>query len=176
MTTQTATANLTPQKAIVTAAYTTHRQRVWGYIVKRIGHAADAEDLTQELFLRLMEQTTLLSEQTLIAYIYSIAHNLVIDYLRRHARSQRAAAYFAVHAPRSTRNTEEQVAVNELEALEAESVARMPRRKAEVYLLYIHEHRSVDEIALTLGLSRRTVENHIFAARIDLRTMLREAL
>lgn len=164
------------QDALITAAYNERRGQIEGYILKRIGCKAIAEDLTHEVFLRLLEQTTLLTSQTLVALIYTIARNLVIDHMRRHACSRRAKAYFAEHAPRSTYNTEQMVHCNELEAIEQRSLARMSPRKAEVYLLYIHENRTLEEISTQLGLSRRTVENHIFAARIDVREAMRYAL
>lgn len=164
------------QDELILKAYLSRRDAIRGYILKRIGNYADSEDLTQDVFARLLEYNTLLTEQTLPSFIYTIARNQVIDYLRRHACSRRAAEYFFVHSHRSIRNTEEQIAVNELERLEEQSVAAMSPRKAKVYLLYVHENRSVDEISESLQLSRRTVENHIFSARVDLREALRCAL
>ena len=167
---------LNAQKDLLTKVYVERRGQIMGYIRKRIGLTAESEDLTQEVFLRLIEHPTLLVEETLTRYIYATARNLVIDYLRRHASSRRAQEYFAQHAPHATRCTEEQIAANELETLEAESIRQMSPRKAEVYLLYIHENQPIDQIASTLGLSRRTVENYIFSARIELRETLRHAL
>ncbi len=164
------------QDELIASAYLCRRDAIRGYILKRIGNIADSEDLTQDVFTRLLEYNTLLTEQTLPSFIYTIARNHVIDYLRRHACSRRAAEYFFIHSNRSTRNTEEQIAVNELESLEQQSIAQMSPRKAKVYLLYVHENRSVDEISESLQLSRRTVENHIFSARVDLREALRCAL
>lgn len=167
---------LNAQKDLLAKVYMERRGQIMGYIRKRIGLAAESEDLTQEVFLRLIERPALLVEETLARYIYATARNLVIDYLRRHASSRRAQEYFAQHAPHATRCTEEQIAANELEALEAESIRQMSPRKAEIYLLYIHENQPIDQIASTLGLSRRTVENHIFSARIEVRDALRHAL
>lgn len=164
------------QDALISATYGKMRGAVCGYILKRIGNAADSEDLAQDVFVRLLECNTLLTEQTLPNFIYTIARNHVIDYLRRHARSRMAAEYFSRRGMSSTRNTEERVAANELERLERESISRMSPRKAEIYVLYVHENRSVDDISTELQLSRRTVENHIFAARRELRTALRCAL
>jgi RNA polymerase sigma-70 factor (ECF subfamily) len=167
---------LNAQKDLLAKVYVERRGQIMGYIRKRIGLVAESEDLTQEVFLRLIERPALLVEETLARYIYATARNLVIDYLRRHASSRRAQEYFAQHAPHATRCTEEQIAANELEALEAESIRQMSPRKAEIYLLYIHENQPIDQIASTLRLSRRTVENHIFSARIEVRDALRHAL
>ncbi|MDE5636567.1 MAG: sigma-70 family RNA polymerase sigma factor [Alistipes sp.] len=164
------------QDELIARTYEKMRDAIRGYILKRIGNAADSEDLAQDVFVRMLECNTLLTEQTLLNFTYTIARNHVIDYLRRHARSRRAAEYFSCRAAASVRNTEERIAADELERLEEESIARMSPRKAEIYVLYVHENRSVDDISGSLGLSRRTVENHIFAARQDLRSALRCAL
>ncbi|MBO5187782.1 MAG: sigma-70 family RNA polymerase sigma factor [Alistipes sp.] len=169
-------AGKTSQRDLVATLYLERRAQIQGYIMRHIGYEAEAEDITEEVFLRLCEHSTLLTPVTLVTFAYSIARNLVIDYLRRHIRSRRAMAYFSTHAPRCTHNTEEQIIFNELETLEHASIARMPRKKAQIYQLYMHESQTVDEIATRLGLSRRTIENHIFSARIDLREALRCAL
>ncbi len=161
------------QDNLIAEAYRSSQAALCGYICKRIGSHADAEDLTQEVFVRLLEYNTLLNETTVVRLLYSIARNLVIDYLRRHARSRAAAEYFFVHARRASCDTEERVAAAEVTALESGELARMSHRRAQVYALCVHDGCAVDEAATSLALSRRTVENHLFAARQQMRQALR---
>ena len=104
--------------------------------------------------------------------VYKVARNRVIDYLRHHACREAARAYFQAHALRVSRCTEERVMSNELERLEAEAIARMPARKARVFILYVHQGQSVEAISEKLHISSRTVENHIVRARCELRKKL----
>lgn len=144
---------------------------LYGFICKRIGwdRTEDAEDLVQDTFLHLLSCRTPLDGDRLVRFIYTVAKNQVIDYLRHHACIVAARSFFQEHARRVSHNTEEMVAAHELERLEKESLDRMPRRKAQVYALYTHEGKSVQEISCQLALSRRTVENHIFRARSEIR-------
>lgn len=164
------------QDDLIAEAYRSSRAALCGYIYKRIGSRADAEDLTQEVFVRLLEYTTLLNGRTVLRLLYSIARNMVVDYLRRHARSRAAAEYFFVHARRSSCDTEERVAAAEVLALESCELARMSQRRSQVYALCVHDGCAVDEAAAALALSRRTVENHLFAARQQMRRALRNCV
>ena len=66
--------------------YDTHAPRVFRYIYHRLGDRALAEDLTSEVFVRYLHART--TPDTLIAFLYRIAHNLVVDYLRRNPPAQ----------------------------------------------------------------------------------------
>ncbi len=65
--------------------YDRYAPRIYAYIYRRLGDAALAEDLTGELFLRVLR--AIRNEQTwrgsFVAWLYRIAHNLVVDHLRR---------------------------------------------------------------------------------------------
>ena len=147
---------------------------LFGYICKRIGwdRTEDAEDLVQDTFLHLLSCKSPLAGERLVRFIYKVAKNQVIDYLRHHACIDAARSYFQDHARKDSCCTDEDVAARELIRLEKESLDRMPRKKAQVYALYVHEGKSVQEISAQLALSRRTVENHIFRARSEIREYL----
>ena len=54
------------------------------YINARVGNQADAEDILQDVFLRVHQRLdSLRSEENLRAWIFRVAHNAVIDHLRR---------------------------------------------------------------------------------------------
>ena len=129
---------------------------LFGYICKRIGwdRTEDAEDLVQDTFLHLLSCKSPLAGERLVRFIYKVAN------------------YFQDHAPKVSCCTDEDVAAHELRRLEKESLDRMPRKKAQVYALYVHEGKSVQDISAQLALSRRTVENHIFRARSEIREYL----
>ena len=173
--TVTETQHIARQDARIAEAYQKWYGALFGYICKRIGwdRTEDAEDLVQETFLHLLLCTTPLEGERLMRFVYKVASNQVIDYLRHHAHIEAARMYFMEHAQPATSCTEEQVAVNELERLEQESLSKMSRKKAQVYVLYVHQGKSVSEISSLMTLSRRTVENHIFRARCDIREYLK---
>lgn len=163
------------QDELIAHAYEQWRGAVLGYVLRRIGRErhSDAEDLVQDAFLQLLSYDTVLMGEQIRSLLYKVARNLVIDYLRHHACTVAAQEYFQGHANRVSRCTEEEIAADELERLESETIARMPGKKARVFILYVHEGKSVKEISESLHISARTVENHIFRARCDIRETIK---
>ncbi len=157
------------QDPLIAETYMQMREPLKGYIRRRIDAPAVVEDLMQETFARILEYNTLLDARTLVRLVYTVARNLIVDYLRRHARSRVAQEYFARHAPRSSNRTADEIDLHELERTEERCLVGMSPRRAQIYRLYIQQGRSVEEISENLSLSRRTVENHIFTARSEMR-------
>ncbi len=160
------------QDDLIASVYENSRSLICGYIRKRIGCSSEAEDMTQDVFCRLLDCNYFLNEDTIMYFIFSIARNLVIDWLRHHARREAAADYFFVHSVRESNRTEEEVAARELKAMEMQAIAKLPRRRQQVYCLCVLYGHSAQDVADRLQLSRRTVENHLFAARAGIRAAI----
>jgi RNA polymerase sigma-70 factor (ECF subfamily) len=65
--------------------YNRYAPRIYAYIYRRVGKAALAEELTGELFLRVLRaiRNDHAWGDSFIAWLYRIAHNLVVDHYRR---------------------------------------------------------------------------------------------
>ena len=65
--------------------YDRYAAKMYAYIYRRAGDAAQAEDLTSELFLRVLQavQNERAWRDSFVAWLYRIAHNLVVDTYRR---------------------------------------------------------------------------------------------
>lgn len=68
----------------VAALYDRYAPELYRYIYQRLGAKAIAEDLTAEVFVRVLGMTRAPDDWR--AYLYRIAHNLVVDYFRKHPR------------------------------------------------------------------------------------------
>ncbi|MSQ33535.1 MAG: sigma-70 family RNA polymerase sigma factor [Dehalococcoidia bacterium] len=70
--------------------FETHYERIVRYIAARIGKGEDAEDLASQVFVRAVEALDSYEERGLPmqAWLFRIAHNLVVDFLRRGAHRQ----------------------------------------------------------------------------------------
>jgi RNA polymerase sigma-70 factor (ECF subfamily) len=68
--------------------YERYFDRIYRYVYIKIGDATEAEDLTEQVFLKMIESIDKFEWQgtTFAAWLYRIAHNLIIDAHRRHAR------------------------------------------------------------------------------------------
>ena len=64
--------------------YDQYAPKMYAYIYRRVGDAALAEDLTSELFLRLLKaiQNGTEWQHPFVGWLYRVAHNLVVEYYR----------------------------------------------------------------------------------------------
>lgn len=65
-------------------------ERVVRYIFARIGHRDEAEDLASEVFVKALRSLGSYEERGLpmLAWVFRIAHNLVVDHLRKTSKKQ----------------------------------------------------------------------------------------
>ena len=68
---------------LIEDSYTNYHHSVYLYIYYRIAHKEEAEDLAQDVYVRLMDYDRMLCAETIKYFIFTIARNLVTDYLRR---------------------------------------------------------------------------------------------
>jgi RNA polymerase sigma-70 factor (ECF subfamily) len=73
--------------------YDLYVDKVYRYLYYKVGHPVEAEDLTETVFLRVLEALPRFSWKNVpfSAWVFSIARNLVIDHYRRRARRTEVA-------------------------------------------------------------------------------------
>ena len=145
-----------------------HLRRVFLQIYRVVGNVADAQDLTQETFIKaLQHQEQLKDEQKAAHWLSRIATNTAIDFLRR---SGRATFCEIEHAPDGHWETPEQELLRgeHREYLEDGLRLLSPRERAALMLRDV-EGLPAEDVARQLNCSKATVRSHIANARIKLR-------
>ena len=158
---------------IITCSYEEYHQVILNYITYRIAHRYEAEDLTQDVFVRLMDYKQMLRPDTVKYFLFTIARNIVIDYIRRYYKKQEIDGYLYDTMSASTNETEEKIIGDDLMAMERMRLATMPKQRRLIYTLNRFEGKASPEIAGELNLSCRTVENHLLIGRCDMREFFR---
>jgi RNA polymerase sigma-70 factor (ECF subfamily) len=134
----------------------------------------DARDVAQMVFLRVWEQLDRYDEKySFNTWLYRIATNLAIDFLRS-SKSRERAHGATLHV---VRQREEASNGDASRAAEDGEVARLFRRASErltgkqkaAFVLREMEDKDTSEIAAILGCGESTVRNHLFNARRILR-------
>ena len=161
---------------LITDSYQNYHRSVYLYILYKIGKDEDAKDLAQDVFLRLMDYKQMLRPETIKYFIFSICRNLVIDYLRRHYKMQEITSYFLNQLPTSTNDVESQIIANDISTCEQERVLRLPMQRRKIYVMSRFRHKSSADISDCLGLSVRTVENHLFISRKEIREYIQQCI
>ncbi len=161
---------------LIAHAYETYCDRLTGFFQCRINDEETSRDLTQEVFMRLLEYSRYIYESQLENFIYTIARNLVNDYLRRYYVRREYDRYYQDYMPVADNSMENSVIAGDLERFEAECVSSLPRQRAAVYRLKRYEELSAREITDRLGMSVRTVENHYYMGLRQVREVMSECI
>ena len=146
------------------------------YIYYKIGNKEEAEDLVQDTFVRLMEYKQMLCEETVQSFIFTIARNLVTDYLRRYYKRREINVYLLETTVTYNNNVESRIVADDLARREKHRMSLLSPQRRVIYRMNRYEEKTVPEIALKLQLSLRTVENHLFAGRKEVREYMRQCI
>ena len=145
-----------------------HLRRIFVQIYRIVGNVADAQDLTQEAFIKaLQHQEQLKDEQKAAHWLSRIATNTAIDFLRRNSR----ATFCEIEeAPESHAESPEQLLLRSEHRSYLEDGLRLlsPREKAALILRDV-EGLPAEEVARRLDCSKATVRSHIANARTKFR-------
>ncbi len=160
----------------IAEAYRQHHQHVHDYIYHRVHDWELANDFTQDVFLRLFDYKLMLRVETIKNFIFTIAHNLLVDHWRRHALRQAYNSYIYDYSALAAENTESKVMANELLSLEQSALAAMPAKRRKVYMLSRFEGATIPEISQALQISTRTTESHLFSSRKFVRQYIKECI
>jgi RNA polymerase sigma-70 factor, ECF subfamily len=145
-----------------------HLRRITIQIYRIVGNIADAQDLTQEAFIKaLQHEEQLKDEQKAAHWLSRIATNTAIDFLRRNGRTTFCEIS---DAPESHSETPEQLLLRSEQRNYLEDGLRLlsPRERAALLLRDV-EGLPAEEVAQRLNCSKATVRSHIANARIKFR-------
>lgn len=146
------------------------------YFLRRVDNRAEAEDLTQDVFKRLLTSDAS-GVQSAEAYVFRVASNLLADRARR---SKVRNDYLHTSAHTDERNIEwidpSRIASNH-EAIDVlvASISALPKRTREIFVLYRFEGMSQDEIAESIGVSKSAVKKHVAKALRHLVVQMRDS-
>jgi RNA polymerase sigma-70 factor, ECF subfamily len=147
-------------------------RRVFLLIYRIVGNVADAQDLTQEAFIKALQRHDQLKDLEKAAHWLSrIASNTAIDFLRRSGRVNFSELEDVPEPFISSReeSVEQRLLRNERrETLEA-GLEVLTSRERTALLLRDVEDLSAEEVAAHLNCSKATVRSHIANARVKLR-------
>ena len=134
--------------------YLEYREKVFRYVRGKVASTADAEDVTSEIFLKVLSSLDSYDEEkaTLSTWIYTITHNTVCNYYRE--RSKRALS-IDENAPGSCTD-DGVVAEIENEILKenlAIALETLTEREQDIIVLYYYHEIPLRDIAIKMGIT-----------------------
>lgn len=154
--------------------YDRYEARIYSYIYRRTGNESLAEDLTAQVFLKMLEaiRNDKGWRSSFSGWLYRIAHNAVIDYYRQRDRQQQVSLEDTLTTTASDHNP---VVMAEA-SLDAErlrsAISRLTDEQAEVVTLRFLEGYSIGEVALMLDKTEGSIKALQYRAVTTLRQLL----
>ncbi len=165
----------------------THQHRVIGTVAKMLGDDSDAEDIAQQVFIRLWKSAGRYEPTAkFTTWLFKITRNLVFNELRRRKRHPATSldrpldasepertlqiADSSVKAPDTT------LLDDEMQAAIQRAIDELPETQRMAIVLRRYEDISYEEIGEILDLSVPAVKSVLFRARTELREKLKQYL
>jgi RNA polymerase sigma-70 factor (ECF subfamily) len=165
-----------------------YKNRVYSFISRMIGPGEDAEDLTQEVFVKAyINIRSFQSRASLNTWLFRIATNICIDHQRRRRRGG-IGTVSMTHDDRNDDSDGERelpddrfeparlLLNSELGARIEEALQTLPEKMRTVVLLYDIEGLPYEEISQIVDCPLGTVKSRLFNARVALRDKLKDYL
>lgn len=165
--------------------YRRHELRVFRYLVRNLRNHAVAEDALQETWFAVAREAAKFQATSarFTTWLFSIAHNRMIDALRAARRTveweaAEQAAPLAVATANGPGIGEPYTATLASEQWDAllRALAMLPEEQREAFLLQQEAELSVEEIAAVCGCNFETAKSRLRYARSKLRELLQDRL
>jgi RNA polymerase sigma-70 factor (ECF subfamily) len=148
--------------------------KVKGFINGFVKSSSDAEELAEDVFVNLWQNREAIDpDRNFNTYVYVSARNATMNFLRKkYVRDSFVADQMKV-GEEAYVQTEELIVAHEVDRLVDMVLMKMPAQRKAIYELNRREGLSNEEIAARLGLSKKTVENHMSLALGEIKNVVR---
>jgi RNA polymerase sigma-70 factor (ECF subfamily) len=152
--------------------YLERRVNLVRFFAARCGSLTAAEDLAQELYVKLATRDRTITAENPVALIYRVATNVMLDRARGEIRAgaRDAAWRRSAHATIGGEDVAEEPPADEAAASRqrlrqlVEAVAELPPQMQRAFRLHKLEGHSHADTARAMGISIKSVEKHVSAA------------
>ncbi len=141
-------------------AYHLWSEKIYTFIFRQCRSEEIADEVVQQVFIRLWEKRANLSlDFPLNVQLFRMSRTIFIDELRNAARARRYLDHLQLKKIKDF--TENNFDDKETLELVSKAIESMPPIRKQVFLMSRMEYLSHQQIADKLGISAKTVENHI---------------
>ncbi len=160
-----------------------HQGVVVGTVAKMLGNASDAQDIAQQVFIRLWKSAPRYKPRAkFTTFLFTITRNLVFNESRRRRRKkeysieERHDDFHVQTADERNLAPDEEILQHELRLAVDRAIAELPEKQRLAVILRRYEEMSYDEISDILGISVSALKSQLFRARNTLREALQRYL
>ncbi|MGE0414741.1 MAG: RNA polymerase sigma factor [Verrucomicrobiales bacterium] len=162
-----------------------HQQAVLGTVAKMLGHPTDAEDIAQQVFIRIWKSAARYEAQAkFTTWLFTIARNLVFNEMRRRQRKPTSSLEereeitgLSTPDPEGAHLSPAESALHrEMELAIDNAIQALPEKQRLAVILRRYEDTPYEQIGEVLNLSVPAVKSLLFRARTQLKELLKDYL
>jgi len=154
-----------------------HQARVVGTVSKMLGSDAEAEDLAQQVFIRIWKSAPRYRPTAkFTTWLFRITRNLVFNELRRKRHFVDQADEMPEPAERRDQEPDKVLMEGELQSAIQSAIDQLPESQRLAIILRRYEGMAYEEIAAVMGTTVPAVKSILFRARAELRERLEKYL
>jgi RNA polymerase sigma-70 factor (family 1) len=155
------------------AIFDRYQKRVYHFVFSITKSDYVAEDIVQEVFIKIWTKREALEPNgSFEAFLFTVARNLTYNHLRSIANQQALKEEFWKNISHLSKQTEDTILLTEYETLVEDILQNIPTQKRSIFILSRYQGKSNQEIADLLGISQKTVKNHLWATLQIIRRQL----
>lgn len=150
-----------------------YRVRIYHFMLKFVKDSALAEDLTQDVMLKIwLKKDKLSSMEALDSYILAMAKNHIFDHFKKLAKEKSYQKEVWHHLQNSENRTESKLATDDIQVQLDAILHELPPRQQQIYELNHDKGLSLQEIADQLNIAPNTAKNHLTRALKVIRSQM----
>jgi len=160
-----------------------HQQPLFAFVYRFCNNYQQAQDLAQDVFVRLVRTSKSYEPRAkFTTYLYTVAHNLCIDYIRRKKKRQNVSLSEPIDSEDGLRledtmksdgpTPEQQYRQKNFREALQQAVSELPDEQREVFLLREQQNLQFDEIARVVGCLPSTAKSRMRYALQSIREKL----
>lgn len=156
-----------------------YKHMVFTLAMKILRNREEAEEVSQDVFLKVYQQLrTFKGDSKFSTWIYRIAYNRSLDYLKKQGRSLNVST---IDPSIEYKFEPYDHMLDELDARQRKTtikaaISELPENDAVIITLHYFEELSLNEIAAVMGLEANTVKVRLFRSRKRLAELLKSKL
>ncbi len=155
----------TGEKEAFRELFNRYAPRIFKFAFSYLKNKDDAKELIQNVFLKIWEKRDLIDpKQNIKAFIFTITVNMIYDFIRRRNIEHAFHTYTRLNQTENENQPWDSIVYNEMHQTLSNLVTHLPKQQQEIFNLSKMEGLTNNEIAQKMGLSKRTVENHLYHA------------
>ena len=154
--------------------YELYFTRIYRYLLLKVGDVATAEDLTEDVFVKVLESIRSFQWKgyPFSSWLFRIAHNAVIDHVRKRTRQPAEPLEQAAESPSREFSVEDQVELKLTMAQVKDAMKHLTQSQRDVVTLRLVAGLSLAETAMAVGKKENAVKALQHAGLLRLRHLM----